>query len=119
MLGPPESRPLWITQKQIWESTNEYPRPKSAKVVLGALRIYRPDTGKFTNSLAEGAGFEPAVRLSRTHAFQACALSRSATPPSRRPRWPGSSQNSIAPPESKPAPKAPPVTPTARAIDRA
>ena len=30
---------------------------------------------------AERVGFEPTVRYERTHAFQACALSRSATSP--------------------------------------
>ena len=32
-------------------------------------------------SVAEGVGFEPTVRLRRTHALQACALDHSATPP--------------------------------------
>ena len=31
--------------------------------------------------LAEREGFEPSVRYQRTHAFQACALSRSAISP--------------------------------------
>ena len=31
--------------------------------------------------MAEGVGFEPTVRLRRTHALQACALDHSATPP--------------------------------------
>ena len=31
--------------------------------------------------MAERTGFEPAVRYTRTHAFQACSLSRSDTSP--------------------------------------
>ena len=31
--------------------------------------------------MAERTGFEPAVRFIRTHAFQACSLSRSDTSP--------------------------------------
>lgn len=31
--------------------------------------------------MAEKAGFEPAVRYYRTHAFQACTFSRSVTSP--------------------------------------
>lgn len=32
----------------------------------------------------EGVGFEPTVRLWRTHAFQACSLSHSDIPPKKR-----------------------------------
>ncbi len=31
--------------------------------------------------MAERTGFEPAVRINRTHAFQACSLSHSDTSP--------------------------------------
>ena len=34
-----------------------------------------------STSLAERAGFEPAVRFWRTHAFQACTFDRSVTSP--------------------------------------
>ena len=35
----------------------------------------------FLNYMAERAGFEPAIPFWSIHAFQACALSRSATSP--------------------------------------
>ena len=31
--------------------------------------------------MEEGKGFEPSIRYERIHAFQACALNHSATPP--------------------------------------
>jgi hypothetical protein len=35
------------------------------------------------SDMAEGEGFEPSIRSSRIHTFQACALSLSATLPER------------------------------------
>src|SRR5690606_24685327 len=37
------------------------------------------------NSLADRGGFEPPIRYSRIHAFQACAFNHSATCPTTRP----------------------------------
>ena len=34
-----------------------------------------------TRQMEEGKGFEPSIRYERIHAFQACALNHSATPP--------------------------------------
>ena len=36
------------------------------------------------SNITERAGFEPAVRCTRTHAFQACSISRSDTSPDRQ-----------------------------------
>ena len=35
----------------------------------------------FLEKMEEGKGFEPSIRYERIHAFQACALNHSATPP--------------------------------------
>ena len=46
-------------------------------ILLSMLLIY---SNNLLN-LAEKEGFEPSVRYERTHAFQACALNRSAISP--------------------------------------
>ena len=38
-------------------------------------------SGSDLSRMAEGAGFEPAIRFWRIHTFQACAFNHSATPP--------------------------------------
>ena len=65
--------------------------PNAALPLLGSNRVRKPiphSAGKQKGPargpfhfLAERAGFEPAVRYKRTLAFQASALSRSATSP--------------------------------------
>ena len=43
--------------------------------------------GPSRNKLAEREGFEPSVRLWRTHTFQACSFDRSDTSPGNHMRW--------------------------------
>ena len=48
--------------------------------------------------VAERVGFEPTVRYSRTHTFQACSLNRSDTSPKRLVSQPTPGQSPVGPP---------------------